>query len=74
MYLIFFFDYRTGIQRQQYQTYVSVLKSDRQWAAGRQCIGGAQGTGFQMSYLMVINAQISRVSETRNIYVSRGPT
>ena len=43
----------TLIQRQQYQTFVSVLKSDKEWAAGRTCIGGAMGQGFQMSYLMV---------------------
>ena len=42
----------TLIQRQQYQNNIRVLKGDKKWAAGRQCMGGVMGR-FQMQYLMV---------------------
>lgn len=44
----------TLAQRQQYQKCVTVLKKDKKWAAGRECLGGALGKGYQFSYMMVI--------------------
>ena len=43
----------TQLQRQQYQTFIRILKGDKKWASGRQCLGGAMGMGFQIQYMMV---------------------
>ena len=46
----------TRVQRQQYQTFVNMLKVDKKWAANRNCLDGAMGKGWQFAYLQDLRA------------------
>ena len=41
----------TLLQRQQYQTFLRIMRGDRKYASKHQCLGGALGAGFQMQYM-----------------------
>ena len=51
MFLGFFFD--SGNKLKTPSEITPPFKGDKKWASGRECLGGALGAGFHMSYMMV---------------------